>query len=364
MKNVYRGLLMGTSLLLTLPALAGNDQKRGQAGATELTINPWARSSGWANANSAGIRGVESINANVGGLAYVRGTEVVFSSTRWLQGTDIGINAVGIGQQLGKSGGVLGLSIVSWSLGEFFQTTEELPDATTTFRPTMLNAALSYSKIFSNTISGGINVRMISTSLPGVSAQGISVDGAVQYQTHLGGANADAKNFKVGVTLRNVGPEMRYSGDGLSYRGTLLGGARDLNRAVEGKSQTFEIPTMLTIGLQYDLAVADDHRVTGAATFISNSFSNDQYQGGVEYAYMEKFMVRGGYDFMKNTNYGQRSRAHTGLTAGATVEVPFGKAGEEADATDTKQHRFGIDYSFRASNPWNGTHSVRNSVRV
>lgn len=360
MKNVYCGLLVGMSLLSTAPALAGNDQKRGQAGATELTVNPWGRSSGWANANSGGIRGVESVNSNVGGLAYVRGTEVIFSSTRWMQGTGISVNAIGIGQQLGKSGGVIGLSAVSWSLGDFYQTTEELPDATVTFKPTILNVGLSYAKIFSNSISGGITVRMVTTSLPAVSATGIAIDGAVQYQTHLGGPDPEARNFKVGVALRNVGPDMQYTGDGLSYRGTLPGVvAQDQTRSVAGRAEPLEIPTMLTIGAQYDYMLGEEHRITGAATFVSNTFSNDQYQGGLEYAFMEKFMIRGGYDYIKNTTVdGLRSTAHTGLTAGATVEMPFGKNGEEAEDTDVKRHRFGIDYSFRATNPWNGTHTV------
>lgn len=360
MKNAYFSLAVGLSLATATAAYAGNDQKRGQNGAAELVVNPWARSSGWANANSAGIRGVESMNSNVGGLAYVRGTEVLFSSTRWMQGTGINLNAVGVGQQLGESGGVIGLSAVSWSLGDFYQTTVDLPDQSVKYHPTILNIGLSYAKTFSQSITGGITVRYVTASVPNASASGIAIDGAVQYQTHLGGSDPDRRNFKIGTALRNVGPEMRYSGDGLGYRGYLQGGfSQDITRAVDGKSESFEIPTMLTIGAQYDYVPADEHRLSFAATFVSNTFSNDQYQGGLEYAFMEKFMVRGGYDFMKKTGVeGLSSTVHTGLTAGATVEVPFGKNGEEAADTDSKQHRFGVDYSFRATNPWNGTHSV------
>ena len=60
---------------------AGNEQRAGQAGASELLINPWARSSGWAGANIAGIRGVESMFSNVAGLAFTEKTELIFSST-------------------------------------------------------------------------------------------------------------------------------------------------------------------------------------------------------------------------------------------------------------------------------------------
>ncbi len=358
MKNVYRGLIALAVVGATTPVLAGNDQKRGQAGATELTVNPWARSAGWANANSAGIRGLEAVNSNVGGLAYVRGTEILMSSTRWMQGTGVSLNAIGIGQQLGKSGGVLALSAVSWNLGDFYQTTGAQPDNSIVFRPTMLNLGLSYAKIFSNSITGGITVRMVSNSIPDASASGIAIDGAVQYQTHLGGSDPEKRNLKFGVSLRNVGPELRYTGNGLTYRaGSLEGLGGDITRAVDGKSETFEMPTMLTIGAQYDYEPAEEHRITAVANFVSNTFTQDQYQGGIEYAFKEQFMVRGGYDFMKRSELDNtRTTAHTGLTAGATVEVPFGKSADE-DA-EQKQHRFGVDYSFRATNPWNGTHSL------
>ena len=44
---------------------AGNEQRAGQAGASELLINPWARASGWGGANIAGVRGLEGIYSNV-----------------------------------------------------------------------------------------------------------------------------------------------------------------------------------------------------------------------------------------------------------------------------------------------------------
>jgi hypothetical protein len=66
-------------------SFAGNEQRAGQAGASELLINPWARSSGWAGANVAGVRGLEGIYSNVAGLAFVEKTELIFSQTSWLQ---------------------------------------------------------------------------------------------------------------------------------------------------------------------------------------------------------------------------------------------------------------------------------------
>lgn len=348
MKKILVGMTLASLLAGAQDALAGNDQKRGQAGATELTVNPWARSSGWASANTAGIRGVESIGSNIGGLAYVTGTEVLFSSTRWLSGTDININALGLGQKLGKNGGVVGLSAVVWDLGTLQQTDENNPDQDLSYKVTTMNVAASYSKVFSNSITGGITLRYLSQSAPGVRSSGVAFDGGVQYQTHLGGADLDARNFKVGVTLRNVGPELQFTGDGLTYRAKILGGTIGAPTAVQGQADTYEMPTLLSIGAMYDFSLAEEHRLSVAGNFVSNSFSNDQIQGGLEYAFMNRFMVRGGYDWMKGANENDIN-AHTGLSAGATVEVPFGAE---------KNHGFGLDYSFRATNVFNGTHCV------
>jgi hypothetical protein len=61
-------------------SFAGNEQRAGQAGASELLINPWARSSGWAGANVAGVRGLEGIYSNVAGLAFVEKNGINFFS--------------------------------------------------------------------------------------------------------------------------------------------------------------------------------------------------------------------------------------------------------------------------------------------
>ncbi len=46
-------------------AYAGNPDRRGQAGATELLINPWDQSGGWIGINTANVRGIEAERMNV-----------------------------------------------------------------------------------------------------------------------------------------------------------------------------------------------------------------------------------------------------------------------------------------------------------
>jgi len=94
MNNRFIAVLFAL-FFLTISVFAGNEQRAGQAGASELLINPWARSSGFGGANAASIHGLESIYLNVAGTAFTTSTELLFSHSNWLVGTDIAINSFG-----------------------------------------------------------------------------------------------------------------------------------------------------------------------------------------------------------------------------------------------------------------------------
>ena len=345
-----------TFTLIAVALFAGNKDRAGQAGAYELLINPWARSTGWNGLNTANVRGLESLNQNAAGLAFASGTELLFAHSIYLQGTDIGINAFGFAQPLGKSGGVLGVDVMSMNFGEIGITTTDQPEGGIGFyKPQFLNLGLSYAKTFSNSIHCGVVFRGISESVSDITATGLSIDAGVQYQT---GTKSDPNKIKFGISLRNIGTPMRFKGDALSFKTTEPGG--DYELTIEKRSQQFELPSLLNIGGSYDFrfgsgetAADRKHRLTAAANFTSNSFYQDQIGGGLEYAFKEQFMIRGGYNYQKGlTSTEDRSTAFTGLSGGFSIEVPLKKNGPS----------FGIDYSYRTSNPFGGTHTV--GVRV
>ncbi len=82
MKSIYRYLaaifLLVLFLFPTEYSVAGNKDRSGQAGASELLINPWARSAGWGSVNIAGVRGLESMYVNIAGLGFTDGTQIGF----------------------------------------------------------------------------------------------------------------------------------------------------------------------------------------------------------------------------------------------------------------------------------------------
>ena len=182
------------------------DERTGQAGASELLINPWAQSSGMAGANTASVRGLESAFLNVAGLTGIEGTELIFSHASWF--ADISINAFGFGQKIGDTG-AMSVSIMSLDFGEIERTTYQNPDGGIgTFSPQFMNIALSYAKKFTYNMSAGLTVIMISESAAELSANGVALDAGVHYET---GRRGEAK---FGITLKNIGPRMEFNGDG------------------------------------------------------------------------------------------------------------------------------------------------------
>ncbi|MFY8136886.1 MAG: PorV/PorQ family protein [Flavobacteriales bacterium] len=321
-------------------AFAGNPDRAGSAGAGHLLVNPWARTSGSAGAGMASINGIEATFLNPAGLAFTRKTELVFTNTQYLVGTGIKLNAFGFGQKVGESG-ALGLSVTNMNFGDLDITTEALPEGGIgTFSPTYTNIALSYAKGFSNSIYGGLTVRMISEAIYNAKAQGFTFDAGIRYVT------GEKDNVRFGIALRNVGPPMRYRGDGLSTAANVASNGTQLT--VEQRSDKYEMPSLVNVGFAYDFLFNDKMKLTTDASFTSNSFTKDQFGLGAQFGFRERFFLRAGYMFDRGGEDDARTTVYTGPTAGATVQIPVG-------ANETN---IGLDYSYRVTNPFGGVHSI------
>ena len=323
---------------------AGNPDRQGEAGAYELLMNPWAKSAGLHTINTSSIMGVESIRLNPAGLSRVAGTEIVLGHTIYLSGTDIGMNAVGIAQKL-KNGGSFGISLMALDLGEIPVTTEDQPEGTgATFSPNFVNMGLSYAHLFENKISVGLTFRAISESTADLSAFGFAIDAGVQY---VSGENDE---FKFGISLRNIGTPMSFKGEGLAVQFEETDKEVPHANTFSSRGESFELPSQLNIGLSYDFLLGEN-KLTLLGNFTSNSFSEDQIGIGAEFSLNKMFQLRAAYKYTNESDQSaiDKSPVYTGLAAGLSVMVPFKKEGDSM---------IGIDYGYRASNPWNGSHSL------
>ena len=352
MKKSFGYIVLSLVVLfgLTAPqAFAGNKDRSGQAGASELLINPWAASSGWGNAGMSSVHGLDAMFANVAGITACNSIDLNFTHTTWLMGVgnDTRISSFGVLARVGESS-VLGLSFMSFSIGEIPITTVENPDpyALGTFKPTLMNINLAFAKSFSNSISGGFNLKIISESIKDMSGVGVALDAGIQYVT------GPFDNIHFGITLKNIGPTMKFSGDGLSLKVFMDHGNQQFTMVQ--RADEFELPTQLSIAAAYDWLIGETSRMTVAGNFCSNSFTNDQFTVGLEYAWKEILMVRAGYTYengiWSGVNSDECMNINRGLSAGLSVQAPLSK-GENPI-------KLAIDYSFRDTYVFNGTHSV------
>jgi hypothetical protein len=257
------------------------------------------------------------------------------------------VNAFGLIQKVGDAG-ALGVYVQSMNLGDIEVTTVESPEGGLgTFNPKFSTIGISYAKEFSNSIYGGAGLKIISGGIADMKTTGVALDAGIQYVT------GSQRQLHFGITLRNVGPTMKYSGDGLSFRGVVPPNGVDMT--VEHRSAEFELPTQVKIGLAYDFNFGVGQRITVAGNFTSNSFSKDQMHLGLEYDFKNILILRGGFLYENGINpfikddYLDRTTVFTGPTGGVSLRVPLNKENGSV---------ISIDYSYRDTDPFQGVHTI------
>ncbi|MBO7652513.1 MAG: PorV/PorQ family protein [Bacteroidales bacterium] len=374
MKRIYLILLITVIGLISTDLFAGNWQRAGQAGASQLLINPWARSSGFGGANVACVTGYESMHLNVAGMAFTKKLEVGFNNSQYFVGTGIQVNAAALAVRVGENS-VLGAMVEAFSWGEIEKTNEAMPEGGFgTFKPGYTVIGLSYAREFSNSIFGGITVKIINESIDNLSATGFAFDAGIQYITGFGkdkAGNRKRDNLHFGITMKNVGSTMKYSGDGMSFVGVSPTGT---NMSVENRSQEYELPSLIKIGFSYHIKLAakvdeeeetvySNHNLAIALNFTSNSFTNDQFHFGLEYSFMEYLFIRGGYTYEKGLySVDNCMTAFSGPSAGITLQAPLKKKEEGTKyglntTSCSTRPVIGVDYSYRFTNVFGGVHT-------
>lgn len=350
-KKILSKVILSTSLLYAFSAYSGNEDRAGSAGASELLINPFARSSSWASAGTSSIKGLEAQFMNIAGLAYSDKTELIFSRTNWMGSlSGIGLSSFGLSQKIGESSAIA-ISVMSLNFGDIPITNYDNPEGGIgTFSPVSNVFSVGYAKLFSETISGGINMKVVSESISNVKSSGIAIDAGVRYVT------GENDQIKFAIALKNVGPAMNYGGDGLRIE--TVNPVTGITSTTQQIPQKFELPSQLLIGGSYDFILNENHLLTAAGTFYSNAFSKDQFAGGIEYKFSTEkivFTLRGGLLYEKSMFDTNNSKTmNSGPTAGISFDFPMGKNGT----------KIGLDYTYRTTNPFGAIHTVGAKIAI
>ncbi len=348
MKNILKIALF---VLGTIPMVyAGNEDRVGSAGASHLLVNPWARSSALGDAGYAQINGLEATYTNIAGLAFTDKTQIKFNYSNWMGSAGISFNSAGIAQRVSESG-VIAISVQSMNFGDIPITTVENPEGNIGFfspRTNIFN--VGYARSFSSSIYGGINFKVISENISNLKANGIAIDAGIRYVT------GEQDQMKFGITLKNVGPVMRYKGDGLAQQIEYV--STGFIASLEERSATFEMPSLLCIGGSYDFIFNESNKLNLALGFTANSFSNDQYRIGLDYGLTNDkmaFNLRAGYVYEKNLlSVENRSNALIGPSAGFSIDALVGKS----------KNALGVEYCARFAGVFGTIHTIGATISL
>jgi opacity protein-like surface antigen len=354
MKNIItKSIISALAIGCSLTAQAGNKDRSGQAGATELLINPWAQSTGLFGLDVANVKGIAAMKVNIAGLSFTDNLEIGASHSSYLSGAGISVNNAGFAYRLSESS-VIGINAMSMSFGEIDITTVDNPEGTGgKYRPSFLNVSIGFAKEFSHSIRGGVNGTFITEQIGNIGAVGASIDAGVQYVT------GKDDNLHIGIALRNAGTNMRFSGGGFASESPSVNDP-SYNVVRMTPQEKFQLPTYMTLAFAYDFYLDEknrkdddtkpNQRLTAIGNFTSNSFNNDYLGAGLEYAFKERFMVRSAYRYEKDiTNQLKSTTFYTGVSFGATISQQLGKTGPI----------MALDYSYRPTQrPANGVHVI------
>jgi hypothetical protein len=331
-------------------ANAGNEDRVGSAGASYLLVNPWARSCATGDAGISNVNGLEATYVNIAGLAFTDKTQIKFNYSNWMGSAGIAFNSAGIAQKIGESN-VLAVSVQSMNYGDIAITTVANPEGNIGFfspRSNVFN--VGYARKFSTSISGGVNFKVISESISNLKASGVALDAGIRYVT------GEKEQVKFGIALKNVGPVMRFKGDGLAQQVTYVSVGNIAS--LEQRSATFEMPSLLAIGGSYDFIFNEQNKLNLALGFTANSFSYDQYRLGLDYGMSGDkvaFNVRAGYVYERGLfNTENRSNALVGPTAGFSLDALVGK----------NKSALGIEYATRFAGVFGTIHTIGATISL
>jgi hypothetical protein len=311
-------------LLIATSIYAGDVARKGTSGAEEVLIPVGARGIATGGSFLANVTGLESLFYNPAGLDVYPQTEAMFSYITYL--ADIDISYFAIGTSLGDFGS-FAFDLKTIDFGDIPITTIAFPDGNgDTYSPSFITFGLTYSKVLTDRISIGTNMKLVTENIGNTNATGFAVDAGVQYRF--------SSELMIGATVKNIGTNMNFTGDDLSARTTIpntVPGAA--SGSYEIITEPFLIPSSFQLSLTYALNFNEQNSLLFAGAYTANNAYEDAANFGLEYGFMNNFFVRGGYSYLVQN----QDQSIYGLTFGAGVNYDIGGG-----------VGFVFDYAYRA----------------
>lgn len=309
--------VVAAGILGAQAAWAGDSTRLGTAGALVLRVPVGPRGTALSGSAVADATGVEAVYWNPAGVADVGGTEALFSTMSYL--VDSRVNFFGIAKDLGSFGS-LALAGKSLDMGDIPITTEAVGGPTgETYSPTLSVVGLSVARHFSDRVAFGVTANLVNESIRNEQASGVAFDFGFQYEL-------PAQGIRFGAVMKSFGPKMRFEGPDFA----ILTNPPDAdpsaaNRTLVSESAEYSLPSSFEIGVNYHAIEDENNDVEFMTAFQSNTFAEDAYRFGGEYAWKNTLFFRAGATTGRNDEDAWKG------TFGGGLRVPLGSSSLRVD---------------------------------
>lgn len=318
-KNI---LLISLVLVLSLPGLlmAKPFGKTGTVGMQFLKLGIDARAIGMGEAYTAVSDDISSVFWNPAGLAPSYQNQAFVSHTNWPAsimhefGAATFTNGV---RTVGIYGSVLHMDDIAITDEETFGPTGE------TFTNSSAALGVAVAQQFTNKFSAGAGIKYLRENLYEYGINSYSLDLGSMYNTGW-------KNIKIGMALRNFGPDIRYrvddDEDGSNDEDPfdLFDNDGDGSIDEDGPELDSKIPLSFSLGISGDIKRTEDSYWIASLQLDNVIDRSETWNLGTEYK-MGNLFLRAGYQIGYDTN---------GFSAGVGYQVP------------TSFGIFNIDYAY------------------
>lgn len=304
--------------------------KAGRTSMQFLKIGIGARQSALGEASIAGIRDINSVFWNPALITGVENIQAGFNYTKWIADLNVLSGAVGI--NLG-SFGTIAVNYITLDYGNLQEALITSPTGSNdtrtnnTFTGNDLAFGIAYSRLFTDKLSIGVNVKFIQEKLFIYSSSLVAFDVGSFYDTGWRG-------IKIAMAAQNFSSQARW-----------------LNTKPE-EQQSYELPLIYRIGASIDLMGGsdlflggnpDEHKITLNMDAIHTNDYAERLHLGAEYWLFNIFAIRGGYRL--NYEEGNLSAGFGVNYSVGNVNMKFDYAYVQYDFLESP-HRFSIMMSF------------------
>ena len=309
--------------------------KTGTTAAKFLSIGIGPRANAMGGAFTSVANDVSALYWNPAGAASLTEYEAMFTYTSLFKDLDINLNYAAVVIPAGSIGN-FGVAVTTLDYGDMNVTTELYPEGTgEKFSASSYAFALSYARNITESFTAGITIKYISEKIFNSSANGFAVDIGTIF-------NSPFYGIKFSSIITNYGSKLQIAGEDLLVRHDSDPTRKGNNESVDAyyKTEKFELPLKLQIGLSKDFQLFEDQRFTIAVDATHPNDNSEYVNVGGELALFDNiFCLRGGYKtlFLEDSQ--------EGLTLGAGLNYTLGIL------------TIGIDYAFQKYNFLGDIHS-------